>query len=108
MTTVVELEVSADRLAFERTFERVSSFEFRIAGLIGGSPLVRASGAGRRTLTRALEDDPSVDVIASLTVESDRNSISVADDREGVCSVWSFETASNCFRRSSPTTTVRS
>ncbi|MWV39632.1 helix-turn-helix domain-containing protein [Natrialba sp. INN-245] len=84
MTTVVELEVSADRLAFERTFERVSSFEFRIAGLIGGSsPLVRASGAGRRTLRRALEDDPSVDVIASLTVESDRNSISVADDREG-------------------------
>ncbi|RQG98163.1 helix-turn-helix domain-containing protein [Natrarchaeobius oligotrophus] len=73
MTTVVELEIPADRLGFARTFDRVSTFEFQIAGLIGdGPPLVRVSGSDRRRVEDALEEDPSVDVIASLTGDRDR------------------------------------
>ncbi|EMA41139.1 helix-turn-helix domain-containing protein [Halobiforma nitratireducens] len=67
MTTVVELEAPAARLGFARTFDRVSTFEFRIGGLVGGSaPLVRLTGPDRRTVDRALETDPSVDVIANV------------------------------------------
>ncbi|SFC35329.1 HTH DNA binding domain-containing protein [Halobiforma haloterrestris] len=67
MTTVVELEIPADRLGFARTFDRVSTFEFRIGGLIGDSaPLVRVAGPDRHTLDDALEADPSVEVIASV------------------------------------------
>ncbi|ELY82898.1 helix-turn-helix domain-containing protein [Natrinema gari] len=67
MTTVVELGISADRLGLARTFDRVSAFEFQIGGMIGGSPpLVWATGGDRETVRRALESDPSVDVIASV------------------------------------------
>ncbi|APW98648.1 bacterio-opsin activator [Halobiforma lacisalsi AJ5] len=67
MTTVVELEIPADRLGFARTFDRVSTFEFRIGGLIGDSaPLVRVAGPDRHTVDDALEADPSVEVIASV------------------------------------------
>ncbi|WP_226006786.1 helix-turn-helix domain-containing protein [Natrinema salinisoli] len=73
MTTVVELGIPTDRLGFARTFDRVSTFEFQVGGMIGGSPpLVWTSGPDRDSVRRALEDDPSVDVIAS-----------VADDAEG-------------------------
>ncbi|RQG97741.1 helix-turn-helix domain-containing protein [Natrarchaeobius chitinivorans] len=75
MTTVVELDIPADRLGFARTFDRLPAFEFQIAGMIGDSPpLVRASGADRRTVHRTLETDPSVDLIASLTDERRRGS----------------------------------
>ncbi|RQG91316.1 helix-turn-helix domain-containing protein [Natrarchaeobius halalkaliphilus] len=68
MTTVVELEIPADRLGFAQTFDRVPTFEFQVAGMIGDAPpLVRASGSDSRTVENALEGDPSVDVIASLT-----------------------------------------
>ncbi|SDQ63033.1 helix-turn-helix domain-containing protein [Natronobacterium texcoconense] len=67
MTTVVELEVPADRLGLAETFDRVSEFEFRIGGLIGDvPPLVRVTGPDRRTVERALETDPSVEVVASV------------------------------------------
>lgn len=68
MTTVVELEIPADRLGAARTFDRVPTFECQIGGMIGDSPpLVWVSGPDRRTVHEALEADPSVDVIASLT-----------------------------------------
>ncbi|WP_247000785.1 helix-turn-helix domain-containing protein [Halosolutus gelatinilyticus] len=68
MTTVVELEVPADRLGAARAFDRVPSFELRIGGIIGTSPpLVWTSGPDRLTIKRALESDPSVEVLASLT-----------------------------------------
>ncbi|MEY7848374.1 helix-turn-helix domain-containing protein [Natrarchaeobius sp. A-rgal3] len=99
MTTVVELEVSADRLAFERTFDRVPTFEFRIAGMIGGSsPLVRASGADRRTLQRALEADPSIDVIASLTTATEPDSIRASDDQDGCLFRLEFEDGVKLFQ----------
>ncbi|AGB31911.1 Bacterio-opsin activator HTH domain protein [Natrinema pellirubrum DSM 15624] len=67
MTTVVELEIPAARLGFDRTFDRVSTFEFQVGGMIGDSPpLIWASGPDRDAVARALEADPSVDVIASL------------------------------------------
>lgn len=73
MTTVVELGIPADRLGFARTFDRVSTFEFQVGGMIGGSPpLVWTSGPDRDDVRRALESDPSIEVIAS-----------VADDGEG-------------------------
>lgn len=68
MTTVVELEIPADRFGASRTFDRVPSFECEIGGMIGDSPpLVWVSGPDRSTVHEALEADPSVDVIASLT-----------------------------------------
>ncbi|GAB3674886.1 helix-turn-helix domain-containing protein [Halopiger thermotolerans] len=71
MTTVVELEVPADRLGLARTFNRVPTFECQIGGMIGdGPPLVRVSGPDRRTVAAALEADPSVDVVADLTGSS--------------------------------------
>ncbi|WP_254769454.1 helix-turn-helix domain-containing protein [Salinilacihabitans rarus] len=72
MTTLVELELPADRLCLSGTFERVPSFEFQVAGMIGGSPpLVWTSGPDRRTVEEALEADPTVDVIASLANADD-------------------------------------
>ena len=77
MTTVVELDVPADRLGLARTFEQISAFEFQIGAIIGDAPpLVRTSGSDRRTIERALETDPSVDVLANVPVgtdESDRS-----------------------------------
>ncbi|WP_440764935.1 helix-turn-helix domain-containing protein [Natronorubrum sp. DTA7] len=68
MTTVVELEIPADRFGIARTFDRVPTFECQIGGMIGDSPpLVWVIGPDRRTVHDALESDPSVDVIASLT-----------------------------------------
>ena len=68
MTTVVELEIPAPRLGFARTFDRVSTFEFQIGGLVGGSaPLVWTNGPDHETIAQALEADPSVDVIGHPT-----------------------------------------
>lgn len=67
MTTVVELEVPAARLGFARTFDRVSTFEFQVGGMIGGSsPLVWTNGPDRETIERTLEADPSVEVITRV------------------------------------------
>lgn len=67
MTTVVELEIPADRLGLSRTFDRVSTFQFQVGGMIGGSPpLVWAGGPDCPTVTAALESDPSVEVIANV------------------------------------------
>ncbi|WP_459889934.1 helix-turn-helix domain-containing protein [Halostagnicola bangensis] len=72
MTTVVELEVPAERLGLARTFDRVQTFEFQVSGLIGeGPPLVYVSGPERERVESALERDPSVDVIATLDDASD-------------------------------------
>jgi len=71
MTTVVELDVPADRLGLSRTFERVPSFEFKLGAIVGdGAPLVRVSGTDRPTIETALEADPSVELLAMLTAES--------------------------------------
>ncbi|APX96230.1 helix-turn-helix domain-containing protein [Natronorubrum daqingense] len=68
MTTVVELEIPADRLGAAQTFDRVPTFECQIGGMIGDSPpLVWVSGPNRRRVRDALEADPSLTVIASLT-----------------------------------------
>ncbi|PGF17548.1 bacterio-opsin activator [Natrinema sp. CBA1119] len=78
MTTVVELEIPAARLGFARTFDRVSTFEFQVGGMIGGSsPLVWTNGPDRETVEQALEADPSVDVIATIADDADE---SAADD----------------------------
>ncbi|WP_226041986.1 helix-turn-helix domain-containing protein [Natrinema sp. DC36] len=78
MTTVVELEIPAARLGFARTFDRVSTFEFQVGGMIGGSsPLVWTNGPDRETVKQALEADPSVEVIASIADDADESS---ADD----------------------------
>ncbi|WP_049921073.1 helix-turn-helix domain-containing protein [Halopiger djelfimassiliensis] len=67
MTTVVELEIPADRLGLARTFDRVPAFEFRIGGVIGDSPpIVSTTGPDRHTVAQALEADPSVEVVANL------------------------------------------
>ncbi|QFU83666.1 helix-turn-helix domain-containing protein [Natronorubrum aibiense] len=80
MTTVVELEIPADRLGAARTFETVPTFECQIGGMIGDSPpLVWTSGPDIETVREALEADPSVDVIASLT-DGDREQHPVDDD----------------------------
>ncbi|SEP90023.1 helix-turn-helix domain-containing protein [Natrinema salaciae] len=78
MTTVVELAIPADRLGFARTFDRESTFEFQVGGMIGGSPpLVWTSGPDRDGVRRALESDPSVEVLASVADDGERSS---ADD----------------------------
>ncbi|AFZ74018.1 helix-turn-helix domain-containing protein [Natronobacterium gregoryi] len=70
MTTVVELEVPADRLGLAQTFDRVPTFEFQIGGLIGDvAPLVRVTGPDRRTIEDTLESDSSVVVVASVASE---------------------------------------
>lgn len=67
MTTVVELEIPAPRLGLSQTFDQVSTFEFRIGGMIGDAPpLVWVSASNRTAVESALEDDPSVEVIARL------------------------------------------
>lgn len=72
MTTVVELDVPAERLGLARTFDRVPTFEFLISGLIGdGPPLVYVSGPDREQVESTLETDPSVDVIASMDDATD-------------------------------------
>ncbi|GAB3034391.1 helix-turn-helix domain-containing protein [Natronobiforma cellulositropha] len=72
MTTVVELEIPADRLGFAQTFDRLGSFEFQIAGMIGDAPpLVWVSGASRNAIRSALEADPTVEVLACLTETGD-------------------------------------
>ncbi|SIR87622.1 helix-turn-helix domain-containing protein [Natronorubrum thiooxidans] len=83
MTTVVELEIPADRLGAARTFDRVPTFECQIGGMIGDSPpLVWTAGPDIETVREALEADPSVDVIASLT-DGEREQRTVdADDRD--------------------------
>ncbi|WP_408958562.1 helix-turn-helix domain-containing protein [Natrinema sp. 74] len=81
MTTVVELEIPADRLGFDRTFDRVSAFEFQVGGMIGGSsPLVWTSGSNRETVREALESDPSVEPIG---IVADDSGDSPADDGGG-------------------------
>lgn len=80
MTTVVELDIPADRLGFARTFDRVSTFEFQVGGMIGGaSPLVWTSGPDRDTIERELEADPSVDVIASVAADGESTTDGEAD-----------------------------
>lgn len=80
MTTVVELDIPADRLGFARTFDRVSTFEFQVGGMIGGaSPLVWTSGPDRDTLERELEADPSVDVLASVAADGESTTDAEAD-----------------------------
>ena len=67
MTTVVELEIPAARLGFARTFDRVSTFEFQIDGMIGGSaPLVWTNGPDHESVAQALAADSSVEVVASV------------------------------------------
>ncbi|ELZ20371.1 helix-turn-helix domain-containing protein [Natrinema limicola] len=74
MTTVVELEIPAARLGFARTFDRVSTFEFQVGGMIGGSaPLVWTNGPDHETVKHALEDDPSVEVVASVADDDERS-----------------------------------
>ncbi len=68
MTTVVELEMPASCLAGRQAFEDVPSLEFQLSGVIGDSPpLVWVSGPSRHEVSSALEADPSIDVLASLT-----------------------------------------
>ncbi|WP_226479582.1 helix-turn-helix domain-containing protein [Natrinema amylolyticum] len=89
MTTVVELGISADRLGLAHTFDRVSAFEFQIGGMIGGSPpLVWTSGPDRDSVRRALEADPSVDVIAS--VADDGDTATDAETETGPGDRWLF------------------
>ena len=74
MTTVVELDVPADRLGLARTFDHVPAFEFQIGAIIGDAPpLVRVSGSDRQTIERSLEADPSVDVVANVSVGADES-----------------------------------
>ncbi|WP_137291731.1 helix-turn-helix domain-containing protein [Natronorubrum halophilum] len=83
MTTVVELEIPADRLGAARTFDRVPTFECQIGGMIGDSPpLVWVSGPNRETVHEALTQDPSVDVIASLTGSNRGGGTAETDDQE--------------------------
>ena len=85
MTTVVELEVPAERLGLAQAFDRVPTFECRVEGSIGdGSPLVRVSGPDRGTVERALEGDSSVEVVASLAGETDARS-------DGGSNRWLFQ-----------------
>ncbi|MDQ2052487.1 helix-turn-helix domain-containing protein [Natronolimnohabitans sp. A-GB9] len=82
MTTVVELEIPADRLGAAQTFDRVSTFEFEIGGMIGDTPpLVWVSGPDRETVREALEADPSVDVIATLGDETQTDGASIDHER---------------------------
>lgn len=72
MTTAVELEVPAERIGAARTFERTSAFEFRANGMIGdAAPLVWVTGSDRSTVDSALEDDPTLDVLARLADDGD-------------------------------------
>lgn len=88
MTTVVELEIPADRLGLARTFDRVSAFEFRIGGMIGGAPpLVWTGGPDRTTVRQALEADPSIDVIASVADDGDA---AVDETGAGPTDQWLF------------------
>ncbi|MFP8954004.1 helix-turn-helix domain-containing protein [Natrialbaceae archaeon A-arb3/5] len=83
MTTVVELDVPAERLGLAPTFERVPTFEFQVAGLIGDAPpLVRVSGSDRRTIERALEADSSIEVIANLSESADQRPEQSDDEHE--------------------------
>ncbi|UTF55479.1 helix-turn-helix domain-containing protein [Natronosalvus rutilus] len=68
MTTVAELEVPAGHFAAATAFERIPSLEFQFAGVVGeGPPLVWVSGASRNEIQEALEADPTLSVLASLT-----------------------------------------
>ncbi|AXR82007.1 helix-turn-helix domain-containing protein [Natrarchaeobaculum sulfurireducens] len=74
MTTVVELDVPAGRLGLARTFDHVPAFGFQIGAIIGDAPpLVRVSGSDRQSIERSLEDDPSVDVLATVSVSADES-----------------------------------
>ena len=85
MTTVVELEIPADRFGAARAFDQVPTFECQIGGMIGGSPpLVWVSGPDRATVREALEDDPSVEVIASLSDDQARGP-------DGATQRWLFQ-----------------
>lgn len=71
MTTVVDLDIPADRLGLDSTFDRVQGFEFHVGGMIGDfPPLVWVAGPDQRTVQQAFEADPSVEVIAELTDDS--------------------------------------
>ncbi|WIV66667.1 helix-turn-helix domain-containing protein [Natrialbaceae archaeon AArc-T1-2] len=72
MATVVELEISANRLVASHAFDRASTIEFELGGMIGdGPPLCWVSGTDRTTIETALEDDPTIEVVATLTDTSD-------------------------------------
>ncbi|WP_049926962.1 helix-turn-helix domain-containing protein [Halopiger goleimassiliensis] len=87
MTTVVELDVPAERLGFARTFDRIPSFEFQVRGLVGDAPpLCQVSGTDRPTIETTLEEDPSVDVIARLSSDS-------GDDADDERAGWLFRLA---------------
>lgn len=84
MTTVVELGIPADRLGLAGTFDRVSTFEFRIKGTVGDSPpLVWTTGPDRDSVGCALESDPSVEVIASVAGDRDAATEVETDDPPG-------------------------
>ncbi len=88
MTTVVELEIPADRLGAARTFDRVPTFQCQIGGMIGESPpLVWVIGPDIDTVHEALEADPSIDVIASVTDSKQGDRTVDADDRDR----WLFQ-----------------
>lgn len=88
MTTVVELEIPADRLGASHAFDQVSTLELQIGGIIGDSPpLVWVSGPDRRTVERALEADSSVEVIANLAAETDGET----ENRDGGNGDWTTD-----------------
>jgi predicted DNA binding protein len=71
MTTVVDLDIPADRLGLDSTFDRVQGLEFHVGGMIGDfPPLVWVAGPDQRTVQQALEADPSVEIVAELTDDS--------------------------------------
>ncbi|WP_339103538.1 helix-turn-helix domain-containing protein [Haloterrigena salinisoli] len=83
MTTVVELDIPADRLVAARSFERVPTLEYQIGGMIGDAPpLVWLAGPDRETVREALDADPSVDVIASVTDETRTDGSSPDEDAD--------------------------
>ena len=97
MTTVVELEVPAERLGFAETFDRVPSFEFQVSGLVGeASPLLEVAGADQSPLEVALEADPSVDVIARLSANSGSET---GDERSTWLFRLSFDDGFKLFER---------
>lgn len=72
MATVVEFEISAERMGCARAFDRAPTLSFQIAGLIGDAPpLVWVSGDDLASVRAALETDPTVEILAYLTGASD-------------------------------------
>ncbi len=68
MATLIELEVPAEQFAGAVAFRRVPTLRLEFVGVVGtGAPLVVASGPDYRAARDALEADPSLSVVASLT-----------------------------------------